>query len=92
MNVLSISNMQWANPEHTYFDCTVVFAEIGETLPFACNTAELNRYDHVQKIWDMAHSGEFGEIAEFVPPPEPDPDAPIVTAAPSSGSIPGSIL
>ena len=83
-------NPVWVNEQHTMIDLIVKFKHLNSEVPF---TADFNDCEaHGRDIFALAANGEFGEIAPFVPPPEPDPNIQTVTITPSSGSIPGSIL
>lgn len=69
----TVRDLVWRNPEHTIFDCYVCFNHINEEVPFGCDQAEVGIYPHVASIWERAMAGEFGNIAEYVPEPEPTP-------------------
>jgi hypothetical protein len=69
----TVRDLIWRNAEHTLFDCYVFFDHINEEVPFGCAQAEVGKYPHVTSIWERAMAGEFGAIAEYVPPPEPEP-------------------
>lgn len=66
-----VKDMQWCDVEHTIFQCTVKYAEFNEEHPSGINV--MDPYPHIQEIWTKGIAGEYGEIAEFVPPPEPEP-------------------
>jgi hypothetical protein len=67
--VVSVENPHWADAEHTMLDADVVFAELEYmgAIPFtAVDGADTK---HGQEIWDAGTAGDYGEIAEYVPPP-----------------------
>jgi hypothetical protein len=66
-----VKNLQWVNAEHTMFECVVKYAEFNEEHPSGINATD--PYAHIQEIWAKANAGEYGVIAEYVPPPEPEP-------------------
>jgi hypothetical protein len=67
--VESVTNLQWDTPEHTSFSCVVKYAEFNEAHPSGINGTD--PYAHIQEIWDKGNAGEYGVIAEYIPPPEP---------------------
>lgn len=78
-----IKNSKWANAEHTSVECEVKFEGVDDYLPFgACVNGD--QYAHTKEIFDRAASGEFGDVSEFVPIPEPlmpDQNQPTVDGA-----------
>lgn len=76
MEYTTVKNLVWVNPEKTAFDCDVYFSQYAEELPFTCSQHETQKYPHVGSIWSRAMNGDFGVIAEFVPPVEVDPSQP----------------
>lgn len=73
--VESVTNLQWDNAEHTSFSCIVKYAEFNEEHPAGINATD--QYAHIQEIWAKGMAGEYGTIAEYVPPPtqpEPQPE------------------
>lgn len=80
MKVTQAYDLVWVNPEHTAFDCMVVFDNTGNPMPFACNQVEVGVLPYVTQLWNGAMAGEYGSIAEYSPPPEfiptPKPDQP----------------
>jgi hypothetical protein len=61
----------WANAEHTMIDLTVRFAEIPEDLPFTASPDDVEA--HGRAIFVAAAAGEYGPVAEYLPPPAPTP-------------------
>jgi hypothetical protein len=60
-------NPQWANAEHTRIDLTIKWDTVNEEFPF---TADPNDCEaHGRAIFAAAAAGQFGAIAEYVPPP-----------------------
>ena len=66
-----VKNLQWCNAEHTSFTCVVKYEEFNEDHPSGINGTD--SYAHIQQIWTKGNAGEYGVIAEYVPPPEPEP-------------------
>lgn len=73
----NIKNPKWMNAEHTLIECDVKFEEANDYLPFGANI-EGDQYAHTKEIFDRVASGEFGEVAEFVPTPNPAESQPSV--------------
>jgi hypothetical protein len=63
---------RWANTEHTLIDLTVRFAEIPEDLPFTASPDDIEA--HGRAIFTAAVAGEYGPVAEYLPPPTPTPE------------------
>jgi hypothetical protein len=73
--VESVTNLKWVNEEHTMFECVVKYAEFNEAHPTGVNGTDM--YAHIQEIWTKGNAGEYGVIAEYVPPPPPtEPEQP----------------
>lgn len=85
MEVKSVSDLSWINPEHTAFDCVLMFEGSDTPHPFACNQIEVGVLPYVTQLWNNAMAGEYGPIAEYVSPAEystePQPDQPVVEGA-----------
>ena len=68
-----VKDLQWDNPEHTSFSCVVKYEEFNEEHPSGINATD--SYAHIQEIWTKGNAGEYGIIAEYVPPvPAPVPE------------------
>jgi hypothetical protein len=65
---------KWANAEQTLIDLTIKWDAIDEELPFTASPTD--REAHGRAIFDAALAGNFGPIAEYVPPPPPEPVIP----------------
>lgn len=65
MNYTNVTNLKWANQEHTLIDCEVTFETIG-TVPFTATPNDTE--EHGRDIYTRAIAGEFGSIAEWTPP------------------------
>tara|TARA_R110000822_G_scaffold37487_2_gene104787 strand:+ start:1332 stop:1586 length:255 start_codon:yes stop_codon:yes gene_type:complete len=67
LTLKSATNPIYGNEEQTVINLEVIFEEIQEVLPFTaspnCDT------DYGRDIYNRARTGEFGEIASFVPRP-----------------------
>ena len=64
----SLTNLRWANLEKTQIDCEITTTQFGdEILPF---TASINDVEqHGRDIFNAIVSGEYGTIADYIPPP-----------------------
>jgi hypothetical protein len=65
-----VTNLQWDNPEHTFFSCVVKYSGFAEALPAGVNG--LDPTPHIRELWTNANAGVYGAIAEYVytaPPP-----------------------
>ena len=69
-----VKNLKWCDAEHSMFDCIVKYEEFNEEHP--SGIAPIDPYAHIQEIWTKGIAGEYGVIAEYVPPPPPP--APVV--------------
>lgn len=66
---MNAKNPKWVNAEHTLIDMEINHAEYG-WLPFTASPTDLEEYG--RNLFAAATSGEFGPVAEYVPPP-PEP-------------------
>jgi hypothetical protein len=62
----------WANAEHTMIDLTIKWVEIDEELPFTASPNDVEA--HGRAIFAAAQAGEYGPVAEYIPPPAPTPE------------------
>jgi hypothetical protein len=69
-----VKDMKWSDAENTMFECTVKYAEFEEEHPSGINATD--PYAHTHEIWTKGIAGEYGEIAEYVPPIEVAEDQP----------------
>ena len=69
-----VKDLQWSDAEHTVFTCTVKYEEFNEEHPSGINATD--KYAHIQEIWTKGNAGEYGVIAEYAPPPVPEPVPP----------------
>lgn len=76
-NYTQIKNPKWVNAEHTLIDCEVNFNHLPEEfVPFTADPNDI--YPYCKEIFDRCASGEFGPVAEYVPPVEPTQPTPEV--------------
>ena len=66
MKYTNVTNLQWANAEHTVLSCVVDFDAYGPS-PFGA-VAE-GDLPHTHEIFARCVGGEFGPIAEYEPAP-----------------------
>ena len=69
MEVISARNPVWVNAEHTCIDLYVLFSHLPNEIPFTSHPEDPEA--HGRDIYNRALAGEFGEVAEYVPPPPP---------------------
>jgi hypothetical protein len=69
--IQTVKNLQWEDAEHTLFSCMVKYAEFNEEHPTGVNA--IDSYVHIQELWAKGTAGEYGVIAEYVPPEIPPP-------------------
>jgi hypothetical protein len=73
MNYTNVTNPIWTNAEHTMINCIVTFETIG-TVPFTANPLDTSNPSSKQ-IFDQCVAGDYGVVAEYVPPPPYVPTA-----------------
>jgi hypothetical protein len=61
-----VKDLKWGDAEHTMFECIAKYAEFNEEHPTGVNATDI--YAHIQEIWAKGIAGEYGAIAEYVPP------------------------
>ena len=66
-----VKNLIWDNAEHTSFSCVVKYQEFNEEFNAGINATD--PYTHIQELWVKGNAGEYGEIAEYIPPEIPLP-------------------
>jgi len=83
--ITNITNPVWADEEHTQIDCIIALEKFNnEEMPF---TADPNDPSPLgREVFALLMAGQYGEIAEYVPPVVP-PDP-----TPPSSAIPMEIL
>lgn len=59
----------YKNEEHTMIDLMVKFEEFQNELPFTASPTD--SAEHGVDLFYKAEKGLFGEVAPFVPPPQP---------------------
>jgi hypothetical protein len=62
-----VKDLKWEDAEHTFFSCVAKYAEFDEEHPAGINATD--PYAHIREIWVKGNAGEYGVIAEYVPPP-----------------------
>lgn len=77
MNLQYAKDPRWVNAEHTMIDVVIKWDQIDVELPFTASPTDVEA--HGRAIFEAAVAGQFGEVAEYVPPPtppEPEPEQP----------------
>ena len=75
MKYTKVLNPTWANAEHTAINCDVDFDDLrDELVPFTAVASD--DYEHSHQIFAECLAGNYGAIAEYVAPPEPEYVAP----------------
>jgi hypothetical protein len=67
-------NPVWANAEHTMIDVVIKWDRFPQEFPFTASPDDCEA--HGRAIFAAAEAGQFGEVAEYVPPPAP-PETPV---------------
>lgn len=76
MKYTQVKNPKWSNPEHTTIDCEVDFDDLEyDFVPFTANPLDLGNPSSKQ-IFDECVAGQYGVVAEYLPPPVPEPIPP----------------
>ena len=75
MEYTSVTNPSWVNAEHSEINCNVDFVGVG-IVPFTANPLDTSNSSSKQ-IFDECVAGDYGTIAEYVPPPPYVPTAEI---------------
>lgn len=82
MKILEVQNPIYANPQHTAVNLEVRFDGFGDVfLPFTAVPDDIE--EHGRLLYQNAIAGEYGQIAEYVPPspsPATEPQ-PVVNGA-----------
>lgn len=69
--LLSLTAPRWANAEHTAIDCEITTSQFGEeVLPFTASANDVE--PHGRAIFADIVAGNYGPIADYVSPPEPE--------------------
>jgi hypothetical protein len=84
MEYTSVTNPIWADSEHSAINCIVDFTDVG-TVPFTANPLDTSNPSSKQ-IFDECVAGDYGTVAEYVPP------APYVPTADDNKNIAVSLL
>lgn len=65
---MQVRNPKWANAEHTLIDLEIDHPEYG-WIPFTADPNDVEEYG--RQLYAEAVAGQFGPVAEYVPPPPP---------------------
>jgi hypothetical protein len=63
-------NPVWANAEHTMIDLAIKWDGINEEYPFTASPTDVEA--HGRAIFEAAVAGQFGEVAEYIAPVQPE--------------------
>lgn len=76
MNYTQVKNPVWTDEKHTSIGCEVDFDDLEEEfVPFTANPLDTSN-PASKEIYDQCIAGDYGTIAEYVPPPPlPPPSA-----------------
>lgn len=66
--VLEVTNLSWADAAHSQLVADVLFQELEAMGPVPFSTSDNADTRHGQEVWDKALAGDYGPIAEFIPP------------------------
>ena len=64
-----VKDLQWQDADHTFFSCVVKYQQFEEEHPSGVNGVDPTQ--HIREIWEKANAGDYGVIAEYIPPPAP---------------------
>jgi hypothetical protein len=64
---------KWSNPQHTAIDLIVKFDAINRELPFTADPNDVE--EHGRQIYANCIAGQYGSIAEYIPPVPVPPTA-----------------
>jgi hypothetical protein len=83
---VAVRNLRWVHAEPTMIECEVNFSHVGfeEWTPFCADPNDYMPYS--KQLFDECVAGNWGSIAEYVPPPEPEP----VVVAENQPSVEGA--
>lgn len=65
MKIENAQNPQWANADHTLIDCKIEHPVYG-VIPFTASHDDVE--DNGRDLFARAAAGEFGPVADYVPP------------------------
>jgi hypothetical protein len=70
--LIDAKNPKWANAQNTLIEVEAKWEHLEEEgyLPFAANPEDIEA--HGRDLYQRCVDGEFGTIAEYVAPPEPE--------------------
>ena len=68
MPYTTVKNLRWANEDHSLLQCIVKFDAFDEEVEFAAALGDCT--EHGPEIYSRCVAGEFGDIVEYVPPPQ----------------------
>jgi hypothetical protein len=74
MNILTVSNLQWANENKTIINCLITTTETGaEVLPFSASPNDTETTG--RQLFDDCIAGKYGPIQNYIPvtPQQPVP-------------------
>lgn len=63
--MMNAQNPQWANAANTLIDCEIEHPVYG-VIPFTASPDDVE--DHGREIFARCVAGEFGTVADYVPP------------------------
>ncbi len=70
MNYTEVTNLKWSSEEKKAIDCSVLSEQFG-LIPFTASSDDPEQ--HGVEIYNRCIAGDFGPIADFIPPPPPVP-------------------
>lgn len=68
INLVNATQPKWINAEHTLLDLLVKFEHLPDMVAFTASPDDIE--PHGRFIFERAAAGEFGEVAEYIPPTE----------------------
>lgn len=67
----TVTDLVWTDAIQSNFKCNVKYAGFDEIFP--CGVSATDKHAHIQALWTNGIAGEYGPIAPYVAPPEPEP-------------------
>jgi hypothetical protein len=69
MKIEYAKNPYWADAEKTLINLTIKWAEIDDEILFTASASDIE--PHGRELFALSVAGEFGDVADYIPPPTP---------------------
>lgn len=74
MKITNIRNPIYANSENTVINCEIQFENSEQWLPFSASIDDVE--EHGRMVFEAIQNGDTVVVADYVPPPAPEPQIP----------------